>query len=303
MGSEMCIRDSKMVSANGLADTTMTGNQSYSVTAWVWNPAFGAEEAIVSWGTRGGPAGSNSGFHQGNNPTFGAIGHWGPPDTGWGPEGVGTDINATVGQWAHLAYTWDRTTERVNINGALSNSEDHIPLNPHQSHADGTPTLFAIGSENDSANANSTPIPFSGTIARITALDAAITANMIQAEFDAESPLFFEGISANDLDGDGIANSAETNTGIFVDATDTGTDPNNSDSDADGFGDGAEVAAGTDPNDADSPAPLAPGHVAERVLYRRTSDIPGNDFGGALPGNIDIQAPFGELDDLSLIHI
>jgi hypothetical protein len=108
-------------------------------------------------------------------------------------------------------------------------------LNPHQSHQDGTPTLFAIGSESDAANANSTPIPFSGTIARITALDAAITATMIQAEFDAESPLFFEGISANDSDGDGIANSAETNTGTFVDANDTGTDPNNTDSDRDGF--------------------------------------------------------------------
>ena len=38
-------------------------------------------------------------------------------------------------------------------------------------------------------------------------------------------------------------------------------------------------------------------HTPERVLYRRTSDIPGNDFGGALPGNVDLELPFGELDD------
>ncbi|MDG2486477.1 MAG: hypothetical protein P8M65_02090, partial [Roseibacillus sp.] len=47
--------------------------------------------------------------------------------------------------------------------------------------------------------------------------------------------------------------------------------------------------------------PLLAQHTPERVLYRRTSDIPGNDFGGALPGNADIQAPFGELDDGSTL--
>ena len=38
-------------------------------------------------------------------------------------------------------------------------------------------------------------------------------------------------------------------------------------------------------------------HTPEQLLYRRTNNLPGNDFGGALPGNIDIQAPYGELDD------
>ncbi|MBB80418.1 MAG: hypothetical protein CMN02_05345, partial [Roseibacillus sp.] len=47
--------------------------------------------------------------------------------------------------------------------------------------------------------------------------------------------------------------------------------------------------------------PLLAQHTPERVLYRRTSDIPGNDFGGALPGNADLQLPFGELDDGSTL--
>ena len=47
--------------------------------------------------------------------------------------------------------------------------------------------------------------------------------------------------------------------------------------------------------------PLLAQHTPERVLYRRTSDIPGNDFGGALPGNVDLQLPFGELDDGSTL--
>ena len=162
----------KMVSANTLASTSMTGNQTYTVTAWVYNQGFGGEEAIVSWGHRGGPNGSNSGFHQGNHPTFGAIGHWGggavgnpnEPDVGWGPDGVGTDINATTGQWAHLAYVWDGSEDRVFINGVFNNSEAHIPLNPHQSYGDGTPSVFVLGSESDAGNVNSVPIPFSGTI-------------------------------------------------------------------------------------------------------------------------------------------
>jgi hypothetical protein len=52
-----------------------------------------------------------------------------------------------------------------------------------------------------------------------------------------------------DDDGDGLLDVCETDTGVYVSPTDTGTDPLDFDTDADGFGDGIEVAAGTDPND------------------------------------------------------
>jgi len=51
-----------------------------------------------------------------------------------------------------------------------------------------------------------------------------------------------------DTDGDGLADSVETNTGFFVNANDTGTDPNNPDTDGDGMSDGEEVALGRNPN-------------------------------------------------------
>ena len=36
---------------------------------------------------------------------------------------------------------------------------------------------------------------------------------------------------------EGLLDSVETNTGVLIDETNTGTDPNNSDTDADGFPD------------------------------------------------------------------
>ncbi len=40
-------------------------------------------------------------------------------------------------------------------------------------------------------------------------------------------------------------------------------------------------------------------HNPEMLLYRRTDNLPGADFTGDLPTNVDREAPFGELDDPS----
>ena len=60
-------------------------------------------------------------------------------------------------------------------------------------------------------------------------------------------------IAFDDEDGDGLQNEVETNTGVYVDGNDTGTDPNDPDSDNDGLNDGDEVNIhNTDPNDPDT---------------------------------------------------
>jgi len=51
-----------------------------------------------------------------------------------------------------------------------------------------------------------------------------------------------------DRDEDTLPNGVETNTGVFVNADDTGTNPAAADTDGDGFDDDVEVLAGTDPN-------------------------------------------------------
>jgi len=72
-----------------------------------------------------------------------------------------------------------------------------------------------------------------------------------------------------DDDADLLPNGAETMTGTFVDASDTGTDPGNPDTDGDGIRDGIEVSLGTDPNNAnDFPTglPLGPATTVAIVL-------------------------------------
>jgi LPXTG-motif cell wall-anchored protein len=62
-----------------------------------------------------------------------------------------------------------------------------------------------------------------------------------------------------DRDDDALLDGVETNTGVFVDEGDTGTNPLMPDTDGDGFEDGIEVLSGTDPNDPlDFPAPQVP---------------------------------------------
>ena len=88
-----------------------------------------------------------------------------------------------------------------------------------------------------------------------------------------------------DRDQDGLPNGVETNTGVFVDPDNTGSDPASADTDGDGFDDGLEVALGSDPNNPMS-VPTAPGlapvpalilvsgiaFAASRILRRRRSD-------------------------------
>ena len=72
--------------------------------------------------------------------------------------------------------------------------------------------------------------------------EQVVSGGEIKAVYDSRND------SLPDSDGDGIADRYENGTGIFVSATETGSDPDDPDSDDDGQPDGAEVVAGTDPN-------------------------------------------------------
>ncbi len=181
----------KMTAAVLAPTLGLSGNQVHSVRAWVWNADLSSEETIVAWGRRGGsPFGSNCGFHQGTSSSYGAVGHWGAGhDVAYGDLN-GTDISATAGRWTNLAYTFDGSTSRVYIDGQLSNSKDHGELAIH-----GESNPLALGAENEAGSATTTPVPFTGTIARVEVLDEVLSAQQIEDAYDLESPQFDDGSS------------------------------------------------------------------------------------------------------------
>ena len=105
---------------------------------------------------------------------------------------------------------------------------------------------------------------FTGTVTRLrfdpvsdSALSRAVTLDYVR----------IGKIEADD-DNDGLANSVETNTGTYNSPSDTGTDPNDDDTDNDSFLDGVEVTFGTNPNDInDFPEPSVTGYTESPANY------------------------------------
>ncbi|RMG85316.1 MAG: hypothetical protein D6708_15910, partial [Candidatus Dadabacteria bacterium] len=83
-----------------------------------------------------------------------------------------------------------------------------------------------------------------------------------------------------DTDEDGLPDAVETNTGVFVDMDDTGTDPANPDTDGDLIADGLEVwqGQGFDPNDPAVPTSFLPTSETALVGTWVGKDPDGNVF-------------------------
>jgi len=100
-----------------------------------------------------------------------------------------------------------------------------------------------------------TVLEMARTVAALTAIDApdacypAMGSDpaLFQADFDGDE---FADVCDLDDDADGLADTVETETGVYAGESDTGSDPLDPDTDDDGWNDGVEVAAGSDPNDA-----------------------------------------------------
>ena len=77
-----------------------------------------------------------------------------------------------------------------------------------------------------------------------------------------------------DTDGDGLLDVVETNTGVFVDFTDTGTNPNAADTDGDGVKDLAEILAGSNPFERlVVPGPVTPIQIGAPVRITNNTSV------------------------------
>ena len=90
---------------------------------------------------------------------------------------------------------------------------------------------------------------------------------------------------AADADSDGLDDSVETNTGIYVSPTDTGTNPALPDTDGDGVPDGLEVKEQTSPVDATKFNSFSTGLTAYYPFNGNADDESGNGHHGAVLGN------------------
>jgi hypothetical protein len=101
--------------------------------------------------------------------------------------------------------------------------------------------ILRIGSDETAEGAPSSDRDFRGVIDEVRITGSPRTTSQL---------LFTADIL--DSDGDGLLNSVESDTGIFVDENDTGTNPFAADTDDDGLDDSAEITLGTDPSDPDT---------------------------------------------------
>jgi regulation of enolase protein 1 (concanavalin A-like superfamily) len=155
-------------------------NPTRSIEVWAFNPAIADEETLVSWGRRGGPAGSNMSFNYGLNAAFGAVGHWDAPDIGWNGA-------PAAGQWHHLVYTYDGGTTRVYADGALANSEALGPgvINTHAN----TSILLAAQLEADGVTVTGT-LRGSLLLAKVRIHDGVLSPVQVLNNFTVERPQF-----------------------------------------------------------------------------------------------------------------
>ena len=168
-------------------------------------PQTGHRE-LISQGFSNGP-----GFYIGHNP-LGVI----RVSDSWLNTGVAYPSD---GLWHHFAVAVDSTvgSTTLYVDGILQASVGFaIATTPA-----GTDTRFGQQFDDDEY--------FAGSLDEIRIYDRALSALEIGI------------ISESDQDGDGLIDVFETNTGVYVDPTDTGTDPLNPDTDADGAIDGSDA--------------------------------------------------------------
>lgn len=236
--------------AESVREIGITGNQSRTVSFWVKLDA-GAyfNNSIVSFGDGSSATRGNTlHYSVANGARFQMWGSWLEQSTA---EIEGFDQS----QWHQIVYVH---------NGSVSQSKFYIDgqsvgtLSGDHGNGDAWDTgasKLSIGNYTKPGNQYNFSTA-SMALDDLRVYNRALSASEVGQLYQTEAGDF-------DTDGDGIRDAYETDTGVYVSPTNTGTDPNKADTDGDGLTDGVETATfiyidasdtGTDPNVVDSDA-------------------------------------------------
>jgi hypothetical protein len=172
-----------------------------------------------------------------------------------------------AGAWHHVAVVSNGTDLRAYLDGAPLGS-------PQAALTSGFTGAFQVGAWTNAG----TPVDwFSGTMDEVRVYDVALTQTQVQTAMASPTHV--------DTDSDGVADIYETGTGVYVSATNTGTNPTSADTDGDGFSDALEISDGTNPNSAASNTPKADVYVriGATGVQQGTIDYPVATLGAAMP--------------------
>lgn len=143
------------------APLSLSGNGSYTVACWAYNPQIGDEESLVSWSRRNGSDTTAATLGFGTNRNWGVMAHW-----GWGDISYGRALPSAEA-WHHIAATFDGTYVKIYVDGEQIHNErmslflfENLPIN--------------IGA------APSNHAPFSGSISSVRLYDIPLSAEEIK---------------------------------------------------------------------------------------------------------------------------
>jgi hypothetical protein len=156
-------------------------NPSCSIEVWAFNPTVQDEECLIAWGARA--SAQNMTFNYGYNGAYGAVEHGASAmtDTGWDPFG-GAPLSRI---WHHLVYTYDGTTQKLYVDGALVSSKA-------VSYTLSTGAGFALGAQWNSAGTavSTSPAWASLALAKVRVHGDALNAAQVLNNFNVEKATF-----------------------------------------------------------------------------------------------------------------
>lgn len=196
-GAPLVGMDGKAVKFDGTNDhikLTLPSNvksSSITIEAWVKATSFSGSPFIVMAEPRGANAlGLGAGLYLGGGGTTNFL--KGSGDGSW--EGVGGLTTFATNTWNHIAATYDGTTMKVYVNGALDNSLANAQgINWTDMGAANypDPAQLYIGAFKDNALPPGATVPnlqfFNGYIDEVTIYASALTATKIQDHFNSVS--------------------------------------------------------------------------------------------------------------------